>query len=306
MNFSIAEFTQVAKNNWFNNDIVLTENRNALTSQFFHSKSSVDASAQMNNKVMEAFHKALTREFGDFGEEAWTTLLKDRYDHDRSLRKNDVLKAVKMAERGHSRNVSGVRAVVESRIYAILQDRNARAAGTGIPWEARKVIFPKLVKRIEHDLKRDHHLMVRLTEAIKVGAEKNFYDPLQNYIEDLLNEVKARVEAGLPTEELVEIPDENDVLNRAEDAEDFDDVSVGRHSLRDEYDVISMDDVRAAEAEEDAESVEEGEEIPAEDLSESFESGVEDDEGERAWTTIQRHEDIHAYDRESTSSNHTV
>lgn len=284
MEFSIAEFTRVAKNNWFNNDLVLTGDRNGLTSQFFHSKSSVPASAQMNNKVMEAFHRALTREFGSFGEEAWKTVLEDRYCNDQSLRKSDVLKAVKRAESGHTQVTSGVRAVAESRLTEVLMDRRAYSASAGIPWETRKAIFPKLVERITHDVKTKHHLMSSLTIAIRDGVEGGDYDPMRNYLEDLLNEVKARLAEGRPVEELVDVPDENDVLANAagidEEGEEL--VNSGRYAMRYE------DSVRSSVASEES-SVSERSSVESEDDSVSERSSVasmDEEPRPRAETTV--------------------
>lgn len=120
MDFSVADFTQVARSNWFNNDIVLSKDGSQISSKFFHTKSTKDSAKVANKATMDAFQKALVAEFGAFGKEAFDELLKTRGG--KSLRKNDILKTVKAAEFEKTRIENGIRAVGEETLGKILRD----------------------------------------------------------------------------------------------------------------------------------------------------------------------------------------
>lgn len=120
MNFSIADFTQVARNNWFNNDIVVSKDGSHISSKFFHTKSTKTSAQVTNEATRKAFQEALVTEFGSYGQEAFENLLKTRGG--KSLRKTDILDTVKHAEFAKARMEGSIKAVAEETIGKILRD----------------------------------------------------------------------------------------------------------------------------------------------------------------------------------------
>lgn len=125
MDLSVSQFTNVAKSNWLNNDIVLDKTGTELKSQFFHSKSSNATSNATNRATMNAFLNALVQEYGVFGANAFKQVLETRAFNGQSLRKSDILNTVKMAETDRARTESGISALAESKLHELVKTDSA-------------------------------------------------------------------------------------------------------------------------------------------------------------------------------------
>lgn len=124
MDLSVNKFRTVALNNWFDNDIVLNADRDDITSQFFHSKSTQGSASRATNvATMNAFKEALIEEFGAFGKNAFESIVEERASVGRSLRKSDVLKTIAEAEFQAGRTKSAFHAIA-SEIVTRLCTKN--------------------------------------------------------------------------------------------------------------------------------------------------------------------------------------
>lgn len=123
MNFSLTQFQDVARRNWFNNDIVLNANRDKLSSQFFHSKSKEGSTSRVTNEAtMKAFREALMDKYGMTGERVFKAMLGDRASNGRSLRKSDVLETIAKAQSVAERTTNAFQNETSSIITHILED----------------------------------------------------------------------------------------------------------------------------------------------------------------------------------------
>lgn len=187
MDFTINQFTEVAKSNWFNNDIVLSQDRQSLTSKFFHFKSSVPASAELNSKTREAFHEALVREFGIFGEEAFQDNLKLRKSATRSLRKSDILDTVKQAKEAYELKHGGLTAMAESKLTEIVYKTEPFSASPA----ATKLRTFRYAKEAALAALGETHLIGAFTTQVKAGDESTFNAWLTAFVTDAHARVKA-------------------------------------------------------------------------------------------------------------------
>lgn len=121
MPLSVSQFVRTAESSWFNNDVVLTDD-NTLRSKFFHSKSSVEASHDVNEATMKAFRAALEREYGIMGESVFDTLLGERARAGRSLRKSDVRAVMKDIQNKQESIIGGLSAQCEVVMHKIIMN----------------------------------------------------------------------------------------------------------------------------------------------------------------------------------------
>lgn len=186
MDFSINQFTDAVKNaGWFHNDIVLNKTHEGITSQFFHSKSSVTASAETNSKTMAAFHDALAREYGIFGAEAFRAKLQTRYDNGQSLRKEDILSTVKLAKESFERNVSATRAIADEAIHTILENDRGFS---DLPFFTKKAVRTKALVLLDNEMKNPERAARFMTEAKNDVKDGDFMKFLRAKLEALRNQ----------------------------------------------------------------------------------------------------------------------
>lgn len=121
MPLSVSQFVRTAESSWFNNDVVLTGD-STLRSKFFHSKSTVDASREVNVATMNAFRAALEKEYGIMGEKVFDTLLGERAEAGRSLRKSDVRAVMKDIQNKQESIIGGLSAQCEVVMHKIIMN----------------------------------------------------------------------------------------------------------------------------------------------------------------------------------------
>lgn len=167
MNLSVSQFVNVAKSNWFNNDIVLTGAGN-IKSKFFSSKVTEGSRAWTTNQAtMDAFKEALTQEYGIFGEDSFERLLQGRADKGLALRKNDILKVVEDASMMRDTIRGGLRGLSELRARVMVEQH---PACKGLDSAQKAQVMKAAIKQMETDLK-DNQVVFDLGREIVVDPD---------------------------------------------------------------------------------------------------------------------------------------
>lgn len=193
MDFTVAQFVNVAKNaSWFHNDIVMDQADGHLKTQFFHSKSTKGSeSAKTNWNTSQAFHQALVREYGIFGAEAFKLAIGDRVKHRRSLRKEDVLDVVKMAQNFQGKMKNGTIALAESKLATMVYKKEPFASfSTAI----KDQLFRATKAQVAEGLK-DPPTLGRFTQQVQRGYEKSLDTWLQEIAEKAFERILDEAEA---------------------------------------------------------------------------------------------------------------
>lgn len=105
MALTLTDFSRLANAYSLRRDIVLNTKTEKLSANWFHSGCKISSERKANIATLDAFRKALTAEYGIFGDHAFEHVLGDRYRQFKSLRTGDVTKVFDSLENAISTHI---------------------------------------------------------------------------------------------------------------------------------------------------------------------------------------------------------
>ncbi|MDO5765952.1 MAG: hypothetical protein Q4P84_09660, partial [Elusimicrobiales bacterium] len=105
MALTLTDFSRLANAYSLRRDIVLNTKTEKLSANWFHSGCKVESERKANIATLNAFHKALTAEYGIFGDHAFEHVLGARSRQYKSLRTGDVTKVFDSLENAISSHI---------------------------------------------------------------------------------------------------------------------------------------------------------------------------------------------------------